>query len=375
MSDILIEADLLATTNLKNLFNTSTGNPVEQRAQLRSSQNATAQITTTNLRNLINNGTTSSQADEQKTDTGSELEITDWGKELKERLDTNHALSDDARVPDLVIEKQFWQDFFRSNFKDETVRKQLSLIGRLLTEDLKTLGFTSNKNLIYAFLKQDYVQKQLLIPGLLNQTTYKAIHNAVAKKLVADNEFLKDNNYNIIYCINWYRNIAPKDMETYLKVQKKILHTNVSVYNDDIQVKNIKTLTRLDENGEGPDSIKEAELKTLSELQASLGLDDEPDEISTTSTEAMSISKLMEKIKTPEDAKAALTFVAYTSNDEAVFNKAVEIIRTRFKDVRSQAEVLKPTSLLGSALRKAKLTTNKQKLNDFLAEIANRDFN
>lgn len=126
----------------------------------------------------------------------------------------------------------------------ESVIEKLMLLGEPFKKALMVLGFRNDdpkakNNPILAFVKQDYVQKNLISTGLLNANTFKAIYNAVAKKLVADSEFFKVNSYNIIYCKNLYKK-STKEIEEYLKEQSKILTVDASSYSSDVQTANKK---------------------------------------------------------------------------------------------------------------------------------------
>lgn len=132
---------------------------------------------------------------------------------------------------------------------ENTVEK-LMLFGEPLKKALKVLGFRkndpkANNNPILAFIKQDYVQKVLIDTGLLNASTFKAIYNAVSKKLVADSEFFKVNSYDIIYCRDLYKKSA-KEIEEYLNTQSTILTVGASSYSGKLQAQNKKAFIHID---------------------------------------------------------------------------------------------------------------------------------
>ena len=86
--------------------------------------------------------------------------------------------------------------------------------------------------------------RNLLQTKLLNASTFKAIYNAVAKKLVVDSEFFASNDYNIIYCQDLYRKPLA-DIVKYLTLQKGILSPSASTYTKADQDRNKKTFFSL----------------------------------------------------------------------------------------------------------------------------------
>jgi hypothetical protein len=160
-----------------------------------------------------------------------------------------------------------------SSKQEDEIRQELSKLtdDQALIEKLLTFGEPFKKacrilkynikneaggNPILAFVLQDYVKDNLINTGLLNANTFKAIYNAVAKKLVADSEFfeqLPSNHYNIIYCKDLYTKPV-KEIEEYLVQQQKTLPTSVDKYTNEIIKNNKKTFLHID-------SIKEPDLK------------------------------------------------------------------------------------------------------------------
>lgn len=188
---------------------------------------------------------------------------TNWDKELKRRLDDNKALDPESRESEFDIESRFWDDYFAANNYDPEVAEWLKTID-LLKKDFKTLGFNNKENPLVSFFKNKWVQTHLIKTKLINSNTYKAIHNALAKRYIADSEFLKSNNYNIIYCKDWYDKPLP-DMVTYLAHQQKSLPpSGVSHYDEDRQNRNISIFLM-----PGTKSVKlaSAKLKKLSEVE------------------------------------------------------------------------------------------------------------
>jgi hypothetical protein len=127
---------------------------------------------------------------------------------------------------------------------DPALVKKLLALGEPFKKACRVLGYSvkpeNGGNPILAFVLQDYVIKNLLNTALLNAGTFKAIYNAVAKHLVADSEFFKANNYNIIYCKNLYKK-SPKEIEEYLTLQNKILEPSNETYSQKDQERNRKT--------------------------------------------------------------------------------------------------------------------------------------
>jgi hypothetical protein len=152
-----------------------------------------------------------------------------WKAELKRRLEENKKAAPDVRKSDEVIEQEFFKDFFETNWIPDSASKLLDL-GAPLRTVIKVLGFGPEKNPLLAFVRQGWVQKYLLQPGLLNANTFRAIYNALATRQVAGSEFLKDNDYNIIYCRDLYSKSA-STMAEYLELQKNILNPNAKTGN------------------------------------------------------------------------------------------------------------------------------------------------
>lgn len=134
---------------------------------------------------------------------------------------------------------------------DADTAKKIIALGDALKKAIKVLGTETEpkngSNPLLAFLIQPYVQKELINSGLLNAITFKAIYNALAKKLVVDSEFFarqKQNDYNIIYCKDLYKKTL-SEIEEYLALQAKILTLSSSVYPVETQVENKKVFIQL----------------------------------------------------------------------------------------------------------------------------------
>ena len=66
--------------------------------------------------------------------------ISDWGKELKDRLAQNNRLDADSRESEYEVEAKFFEDFFNSGW-NTACAKQLISLGEPLKKILKVLGF------------------------------------------------------------------------------------------------------------------------------------------------------------------------------------------------------------------------------------------
>lgn len=169
-----------------------------------------------------------------------------WGDMLLSRLAKNRELGKTAKAPEEEIIQNFFKEYF-NNVWGGAAAEQLIKIGALLRDDIQKLGWDKNTNPILAFIAQKYVSENLLATKQLNGETYKAIHNAIAKKLVAHSEFRWQRNYNIIYCKSFY-NRPPADMVAYLEIQKDILKPSASKYDIETQKKNRFTFLKLKNN-------------------------------------------------------------------------------------------------------------------------------
>jgi hypothetical protein len=189
----------------------------------------------------------------------------DWETELKKRIDDNKSLDKAAQVPEYEIESKFFNEYFTANWESEYV-KPLILLGEPLRKIIKTLGFGKKTNPIVGFLTLKYVKENLLGPGLINSNTFKALFNAVAKKLVADSEFLRVSDYNIIYCKALYKKTAA-EIEEYLALQKDILKPTASVYTQENQLRNKKVFIYLNSIKEKDNEKRALEIKGLSNVK------------------------------------------------------------------------------------------------------------
>lgn len=157
-------------------------------------------------------------------------------------------------------ELEFFNAFFSCYWSKNVTIKLLQ--NHLLQNDIKTLGFDPLVNPILAFFLNPFT-KELLENGLLDKVKYKAIHNSVAKHLMAESEYVKENNYNILYCVDLYNKTAA-DIETYLTYQKSILVPSMKKYNDKTKAKNIQIFLA---NGSEDMKSANAKLNALEDIE------------------------------------------------------------------------------------------------------------
>jgi hypothetical protein len=175
------------------------------------------------------------------TDAAFMVNIADWEEELKRRINKNKRLPANNRKTDYELETVFFKDYFNYGNPawDAGCAKQLLSLGEPLKKAIKVLGFDCSINPILGFVTNKYVITNLIRTKLLNTDTFKAIYNAVAKKLVADSEFFDSNDYNIIYCADLYSKSATEIVK-YLSIQKNILSPSAETYTKADQDKNKK---------------------------------------------------------------------------------------------------------------------------------------
>lgn len=168
-------------------------------------------------------------------------QISDWAKELEYRLAENSISEAKERRSHYEVEAQFFEDYFNNAYRlwDATCAEQLISLGEPLKKAIKVLGFNNKVNPILGFITNSYVVNKLIKTGLLNVNTFKAIYNAVSKRLVAHTEFMTSNDSNIIYCQDLYRRSA-SEIEKYLIIQSNILRPDASVYTAEDLEKNKK---------------------------------------------------------------------------------------------------------------------------------------
>lgn len=185
-----------------------------------------------------------SDNDADTVDAASERDIsrvTDWEKELAERVAENNKLDASKRKSDEEVEDLFFKDFFRYGHHgwDKVCAEQLFSIGNYLRKALKTLKFNPKTNPLLGFITNTYVINKLIKTGLLTADTFKAIYIALAKKLLASSELMTSNDSNIIYCQDLY-NKSTSDIVKYLNIQSNILKPTASKYTAEDIEKNKK---------------------------------------------------------------------------------------------------------------------------------------
>ena len=269
-----------------------------------------------------------SPSKEQNNDLADAGPITDWEGELSRRLENNKKLDPGARESDYEVEIKFFDDYFAANWKPECA-KQLATLGDPIRKAIKVLGFDSNVNPILAFISDPFVQTALIKTKLLNIETFKAIYNAVAKKLVAHSQFLKANTYNIIYCPDLYKKSATEIIE-YLSLQDDILPANASKYTkadldknkkvfldlpeatEKVFSKRIAQIEALDASKSSVQTLKLNSIELATELENKLGdADATPRKTQRLNTESQ--EQLIQKLDTPEKKVAAILFLSMTT--------------------------------------------------------------
>ena len=194
-----------------------------------------AEFLTVNLGAILKNQSSAASVANKEKDSPRQKpdlsQISDWAKELKDRIEENQALDDDLRQSNYEIEAQFFKDYFNNNRStwDADCAERLISFGEPLKKAIKILGFNRNINPILGFITNAYVVDKLIKTQLLNVNTFKAIYNAVSKKLVAHTEFMTLNDSNIIYCQDLYKRPA-SEIEKYLSIQSEILKPSASEY-------------------------------------------------------------------------------------------------------------------------------------------------
>lgn len=157
-------------------------------------------------------------------------------------------------------ELEFFNAFFSCYWSKNVTTKLLQ--NHLLQSDIKALGFDPLLNPILAFFLNPFT-KELLENGLLDKIKYKAIHNSVAKHLMAESEYVKENNYNVLYCLDLYNKTAA-DIETYLAYQKSILVPSMKKYSDKTKARNVQIFLV---NGSENMQSANAKLNTLEDIK------------------------------------------------------------------------------------------------------------
>jgi hypothetical protein len=299
----------------------------------------------------------------------------DWGKELASRLEANKKMSPESRESEYEIERKFWQEYFTAGWGDANAQLLMAL-GDQLRSDIKVLGFKKSTNPIIAFLKLSYVQKELLQTELLNKSTYKAIHQAKAKKYVADTEFFRASDYNILYCKDLYNKTATEMVE-YFKEQAMVLKPTASRYTLEDQNKNKRVFLLYRKNNEKtvidqakaqlaiPDSnlasVKHKTallnsiklIQTIIKISGSVNNTNNYDDEDVQDTEISDeLAKVIVKIKEPAQILAAIQYLSIISNSE----KAKKVLMANNFSGVSVEELKAATAKIAGIFTKASLS-------------------
>ena len=337
---ILQEADFLKV-NLKTMSNTNSNNTSPATTGAQSTAVPTEQD------NIISNMLT------KKEDNATHKA---WGQLLAGRLDKNSKLTGEAKLPEQAVIKEFFKEYFNAVW-GATAGNLLFSFGNLLRNDIQKLGFDKTKNPLLAFIAQSYVVDELIAKKLLNAETYKALHNAIAKDLLAHSELYGKRTYNIIYCRDFYKR-TPADMLKYLNLQQACLPKSESNYSLQIQCLN-RRIFFLYQNNKGDTFDKMAEIQAdLSDDQAPSALDPKvklmpfaaSEEtaklagVETSSKQSLpvatsdDIAELASKLTEPDEQLALMQYLfAQTGSDEAM----AFINQTKFRSVSTAKATLK----------------------------------
>lgn len=336
MSKTLLESDFL-TVNIKSIYNKETSKEASDQEQPTASDG-------------VKKGPAVKDA---KINTK-----IDWSKELEDRLAKNKALDSESQESEFDIRRKFWLEFFTAAFGEECAKILIEI--DLLKKDIEVLGFKKQANPLLSFLKNKYVQTELLLTKLINSNTYKVIHNALAKRHIADSEFLKSNDYNIIYCRAWYKITSIAEMEEYLKEQKKVLPPNVNTYESERLDRNKRVFLQV---GQKSVKSKNAELNSLDEVRKLLGSmgytssnknTEKPVETTDSSEDKPVLSaesNLEAFCESPAHAFATLQYLSVALGS----SEASEALLSGFLSGISSDEIAKASRELGNKLRSFKI--------------------
>lgn len=227
-------------------------------------------------------------------------------------------------------ELEFFNAFFSCYWSKNVTTKLLQ--NHLLQSDLKALGFDPLINPILAFFLNPFT-KELLENGLLDKTKYKAIHNAVAKHLMAESEYVKENNYNILYCLDLYNKTAA-DIETYLAYQKNILVPSMKKYNDKTKARNVQIFLV---NGSEDMQSANAKLNALEDIKEliekvtgkslSTGAGEESDNTQKASNSSENFKQLVNQISSEAGIVAFLQYISMNAGHKTVEKALAEFSR------------------------------------------------
>ena len=270
-------------------------------------------------------------------------------------------------------ELEFFNAFFNCYWSKNVTTKLLQ--NHLLQSDIKALGFDPLLNPVLAFFLNPFT-KELLENGLLDKIKYKAIHNSVAKHLMAESEYLKENNYNILYCLDLYNKTAA-DIETYLTYQKSILIPSMKKYNDKTKARNIQIFLV---NGSVDMQSANARLNALEDIKEiiekvtgkPLNASEETDNVQKTGNSHVNFVQLVNQIKSEAEIVAFLQYISMSAG-----HNTVKKVLTQFSSGMSAGEILEATSsiseLTAEYLGNKRLTrTEAQELLELLVDRYNK---
>lgn len=305
----------------------------------------------------------------------------DWAKELQRRLEDNKKLSPEARESDAKIEADFWMEFYTEVFGD--LAKEVNNI-RQLKLDIKKLGFKKKENPILAFLVQNYVKTKLIQPGLINNDSYNTLRAAFGKRYVADSELMSKNNYNIIYCVDFWTKQTSEGQQ-YLQLQTNILPPKASIYTQGMQERNIRVFLPPKASSMTSSSAK---LNSIREVQRTLnvskdsfsrsnatndgnsgiqGVDGGQKEVPASSSEELNGALAYVKSDVPATKAAALQFLAATTGSTT----ALDALKTGKVSSVTQAEVADAMKAIRPAFKGLKFESGKT-LDSFISQISNK---
>lgn len=225
-------------------------------------------------------------------------------------------------------ELEFFSAFFNCYWSKNVTTKLLQ--NHLLQSDIKALGFDPLINPILAFFLNPFT-KELLENGLLDKTKYKAIHNAVAKHLMAESEYVKENNYNILYCLDLYNKTAA-DIETYLAYQKNILVPSMKKYNDKTKARNVQIFLV---NGSEDMQSANAKLNALEDIKEliekvtgkSLSTGEESEVSQKTGNSRENFVQLVNQIGSEAEIVAFLQYISMSAGHSTVKDTLAKLIK------------------------------------------------
>lgn len=295
----------------------------------------------------------------------------DWENELTSRLEANRKLDPEARESDYKIESEFFNDYFNAKWEPDVARQLLSL-GEPLKKAIKVLGFNEKTNPILAFISDSFVIDQLLKTKLLNESTFKAVYNAVAKKYIAQSQFLASNDYNILYCPDLYKKSA-NEMQEYIKLQNNILRATAPKYTQELLNINKKIFLDLPAATESIFSARLEQVKAtdvsmlsvkdlgLNDIKLAkalssklLGIDNKNDELENDTADES--AQQLVKLDTPAKKLAAIQYISLTKNNA----KAKEALKnSSFANVSNNELLIATADLAGNmALKRALASKN-----------------